>query len=380
MFALGGFVVGVEDFADVFGHHFFIYRAVVVSGVEGLEVEGLGGFGFPEAEEVDCIVFVAGDRGVVGGAAHDALRYPADAVGSVFVVALGMAAEFDVKDDFGSGNFPRVAEAEPFIGDFDLPSIADGLIEDPEFVTDAVADGGDLEGGEGVEVAGGEASEAAVAEARFFFLFEEVIEVDVELAESSAGDVEDTEVDEVIAELGSHEEFGGQVSDCSAFGLVIGFGGIDPAVEESVTDGVGEGHVAVVGGGDGGEASLEVIEIIAEGAGDGFCAEPGACRFLGGGLAGGVGVLGAGLTHYGGETRFRGAERKGGSFWCSIGAHRARPRRVLCGVGGGWTPAICQRQALTDPEARVVAWDGKKAQKAFHRAFLGWENCLCLSG
>jgi len=51
----------------------------------------------------------------------------------------GVAAIFYLDGPVGAGNFPRVAVAQPFVGDFDLPTVADLLVEDAEFVADAVA-------------------------------------------------------------------------------------------------------------------------------------------------------------------------------------------------------------------------------------------------
>src|SRR5258708_25641826 len=47
--------------------------------------------------------------------------------------------------DFWPTDLPRIAEAEPFVRNLRLPSILDRLIEDPEFISDTVADSGDLE-------------------------------------------------------------------------------------------------------------------------------------------------------------------------------------------------------------------------------------------
>jgi hypothetical protein len=58
------------------------------------------------------------------------------------------------------------------------------LVEDPKFVADAVADRGDLQRRERIEVAGREPPEAAVAEARLFFLVEQFLEIETELLHS----------------------------------------------------------------------------------------------------------------------------------------------------------------------------------------------------
>jgi hypothetical protein len=58
----------------------------------------------------------------------------------------------------------------------DLPAILDGLIENAEFVADAVARGRDLQGGQRIEVARGETAEAAIAQTRLFLLFQKLVQ------------------------------------------------------------------------------------------------------------------------------------------------------------------------------------------------------------
>ena len=42
------FVVGVEDFGDVFGGDFILHGTVVVALVKGVKVKGFNGFRFPQ--------------------------------------------------------------------------------------------------------------------------------------------------------------------------------------------------------------------------------------------------------------------------------------------------------------------------------------------
>ncbi len=51
-----------------------------------------------------------------------------------------MTAELYLYDCFRPREFPGITTTQPFIGDFDLPTIFDLLVKDAEFVADAVAD------------------------------------------------------------------------------------------------------------------------------------------------------------------------------------------------------------------------------------------------
>ncbi len=74
LLALHRLVVRVEDFAQVLGDHLLIDRAVVVAAVEDLEVEGFGGFCFPQPQRVGGIDPIAEDRCVVRNTVDDPVR------------------------------------------------------------------------------------------------------------------------------------------------------------------------------------------------------------------------------------------------------------------------------------------------------------------
>src|SRR5262245_50612661 len=95
-----------------------------------------------------------------------------------------VTSETDIDRNLGARDLPRIAEAKPLVRHLHLPAIVDLLVEDPEFVADAVADRRDLERRERIKVAGREPPEAAVAEPRLFFLVEEFVEIETELLHS----------------------------------------------------------------------------------------------------------------------------------------------------------------------------------------------------
>ena len=47
-----GLVVWIEYFGNVFRTDLLVYRTIVVADVEGIEIEGLRGFRFPQAQPV----------------------------------------------------------------------------------------------------------------------------------------------------------------------------------------------------------------------------------------------------------------------------------------------------------------------------------------
>jgi hypothetical protein len=97
-----------------------------------------------------------------------------------FVLMFGMATELDVEGNVRPVDQPRTARTQPFVGQLDLPAIPDRLRENAELVADAIADGGNLERRQRIEVARRQATEATVAEPRLVLLIEQHVEIEPE--------------------------------------------------------------------------------------------------------------------------------------------------------------------------------------------------------
>ena len=183
----------------------------------------------------------------------------------------------------GAADLPGVAVAQPVVGELDLPAVVNLLVEDAELVADAVADGGNAEGGQGVEVAGGETAEAAVAEAGFALLLD-----DWSRSRPSSGGLADvvfeSEVQQVAGEIRSHEELGREITDDADVVLHVALDGCDPGGEDMVADGVGEGHEVVHVGRGFGALRHDEEEVFKDRLLQGGDAVAGAIVFDGGGL------------------------------------------------------------------------------------------------
>ena len=177
---LAGFrlVVRIEHLGDGFRRDLLVHGAVVVADVERFEIEGLGGLGLPQAQQVRGGHAVAGHGRVVGDALDHLLGKPAHAISAgLVVVRLGAPAELHVERDFRAHDLPGVAEAQPLVRHLDLPAVTNRLIEDAELVADAVADRRNVERRQRVHVARGEAAETAIAQTRLLLLLEEARQI-----------------------------------------------------------------------------------------------------------------------------------------------------------------------------------------------------------
>ena len=111
-----------------------------------------------------------------------------------------MAAEIHIDGRFWTWEFPGVAQAQPFVCTFDLPTIPNLLAKNAEFVPDAVADRGDFQCCEGVHITGGKPTQSPIAQARLGFLFEQFFEVQPGFLHSPADLIVDTEINQTVSQ------------------------------------------------------------------------------------------------------------------------------------------------------------------------------------
>jgi hypothetical protein len=135
---------------------------------------------------------------------------------------------------------------------------------------------GNLERRERFDEARGEAAQAAVAEAGFLLLREELVEVQPELGHALLDAFEDAEIHEVVAEMRPHQEFGREVGDRARAALGVGLRGADPALQHAVAHRECERHVVIVLGRERREFPLHVEQVVEEGVLQRFLAEGGA--------------------------------------------------------------------------------------------------------
>ena len=202
---------------------------------------------------------------------------------------LGVAAPVDEVVDVGFGDLPRVSVDQPVVGLLDLPAVVDLLVEDAELVADAVADGRALEGGQRVEITGGQPPEAAVAQPGFLLACQHLVEVLAEFGQRSAGCFLDSEVDQVVAQLRSHQELGREVARHLAAEIKRGLGGRHPVVLHAVAHGQCRRLVVVLGPQGGRRSTDRVSQMVENASSQRIGGESGATVFVAVGSVGGWG-------------------------------------------------------------------------------------------
>ena len=264
--ALVRFVVRVEHFGDRLRLDFVLDRAVVVALVERSEVERLDGLGFPKPQRVAGANAVAGDRRVVGDAAHLRLWNPAHAEAALLVrPRLGAPAKLHLIRDLRARDIPRVAVLQPFVGHLTLPAVADDLIENAELVANAVAERRHFDRRERVHVTRRQSAQSAIAEAGLFFLRKNLVEIVAEPAHRFARGFRDAEVEQIVRKMRPEQELRGEIRHASRVRSAVVFDARDRAVEEPVADGQREREIEVVFRGNGFEAAHAADEVVAKG-------------------------------------------------------------------------------------------------------------------
>ena len=165
------------------------------------------------------------------------------------VNVLDAAAEVHVIDHFRALEFPRVAEAEPFVGIFLLPAVRDDLAEQAEIVADAIADGGDRQRRHALHEAGRKAPEAAIAECGVGFAFAQFGQADAEIAERRIEHRQQPHIVQRVGEQPANQELQAEVIDPLAAGVVALLFGEQPAVHDAVAQRQRRRLVPVVPGG-----------------------------------------------------------------------------------------------------------------------------------
>ncbi len=158
---------------------------------------------------------------------------------------LDVAAEPDRIVDLGALEFPRIAVAQPILGNFLLPAVADDLPEQAVIIPNAVAVRCDRKRRHAVHEAGGEASEAAIAERGVGFDAPQRIEIDAELAQRLGHRLDDAEIGHRIDQQAADQELEREIINPLLVLVVDAVGRGDPVLDHDIARRVRDRHEPV---------------------------------------------------------------------------------------------------------------------------------------
>jgi hypothetical protein len=123
--------------------------------------------------------------------------------------------------------------------------------------------------------AGGQAAQAAIAEARFRFHGDELIQVLAEALQRFPDLIADTEIEQRIAQVGPQQVLGGQVSHHPGGIIQQRIGRTVPAMHQTVANGIGHCPIVVRLGRDPGDIATAVEQVVLDSTAQGIDVHPG---------------------------------------------------------------------------------------------------------
>ncbi len=151
-----------------------------------------------------------------------------------------MAEELDRKHRHLPLEFPGTAGLQPIVWTLHLIAVDQLLKEQAVFVSDTVAVGRNLQGGDGIHKTGGEPPQTAVAEGGVLLLIADLRELKAKFLHRLLDLLEDAEVNYAVAERTPNKKFQRKVIDPFLFLGVEGLLGGDPLLHHQIAHGIGQ--------------------------------------------------------------------------------------------------------------------------------------------
>ncbi len=192
----------------------FLQRPDVIARVEPVEKDRVDWLRAPEPQRVDPRPAPAHhgrieSHGVevFGGMPH----LPHAAIGLLY--RLDIAAEADFIGAFAAFEFPRIAVSEPVLRQFDLPSIAHFLAEQPVDIANAIAEGRYIHRRHGFQETRRQTPQTAITQRGVGLTLDKIVDIDVERGERFAHRFHHPDIGHGIAHQPTDQEFEAEVID-----------------------------------------------------------------------------------------------------------------------------------------------------------------------
>ena len=134
-------------------------------------------------------------------------------------------------------DLPWIAVLKPFLGLLHLIAILDVLFENPEIVSQAIADRGKIQSGNGIQKTRREPAQAPITEARIDLIFPQILPIEPLLRHGRAADVFHPQIDDIVAHHPPNQELKREVIDPLHLLLVMRLLGRDPSLDQLVPHG-----------------------------------------------------------------------------------------------------------------------------------------------
>ena len=205
-------VVGVKHVYQQLGQVLFLYSFLVVSLIEGVQTEGIHRLGIPDTQGVYHVISIAYDGQVIGDRAHALVSLLHEMSLALFIhLYVHISAEFDDLRVLGAAQLKGIAVFQPVVGNLDLIALLNLLLEHTVMVADSAAVGRIAQGSQRIQETGCQSSQTAVSKSCVGLLIFDQVQVAAQLLQSFLYFIIISQVNQVIAQGASHQEFHGHI-------------------------------------------------------------------------------------------------------------------------------------------------------------------------
>ena len=205
-------IVGVQNLHDISRQIFLLHRLLIIPLVKGIQLEAFHGFRIPDAQGVHDAISISDNRHIIGNRLYGLIPLLLKAVTAVFIhIHVYIAAELHFLGIFRAAQLKGISIRKPVVRNLHLITVADLLLEHTVTVTNAAAISGIPQSCKGIQEAGCQTSQSAVSQSRIRLLILNYINVNAQLFQRLSDLIISLQIDQVISQRASHQEFHGQI-------------------------------------------------------------------------------------------------------------------------------------------------------------------------
>ena len=208
--ALAVVVRRIQHLRDDLGHGLLLHRPHIFALVEQRHIHAGRGRA-PQPQRGYPAAVLAGHHHIVGLRQHHRGIFMLHMVEPAVPAFADVAVKAHLLGQLRPRQQPALAARQPEIGHFGLPSVHQLLTENPVFVQQGIADGGNGCGGQSVQEAGGQPSESAVAEPGIRLQLIEIVKLDAVGGQHARGLLGQIHIFQCVLERTSHQELHAEV-------------------------------------------------------------------------------------------------------------------------------------------------------------------------
>ena len=235
-------IIRVQDLDDIPCKVLLLDSLLIITLIEGIQLEVVDGFCIPYTECIDHMVVIADDRDIKRNCQYGLIVLLDESVAAGLLVVLNadISAELDLTGIFRSLQLEGISVLQPVIRSLDLVAVLDLLLEHTIAVSDSAAVCRVAQRRQGIQETCSKSSQAAVSKCRVSLLILHLINVQSQIFEGCLDLFVSGQIDQGVAQCASHQELHGHVVQKLRVILLHLLGRCHPVINNDVLDSVGD--------------------------------------------------------------------------------------------------------------------------------------------